>query len=279
MKFLYKTKTIVWVCFLLVFVLLAGAGTYAWMSINRDADNSGVEMQPDGGALRGLPMTVYWKYVDDDDELVYTKSDDNRIILPTYDSVFVEQNENGKAYIRLPVFGETINNGEAFTVTLSLKNMDDTDGTDTVFSTNKNLYIDPNASVKVAKLLLSNVINAKCGVIPALNEVEDSLDNAKTIVDTANSFFNGGSSYISDKFLTVSGASAAKDDTISFSVSDYSDDRTLFSDDSGTNYLLYLYFEISYDEDLVRFVMEARELELGNEQVDVDSDFDKFILS
>ena len=279
MKFLYKTKTIVWVCFLLVFVLLAGAGTYAWMSINRDADNSGVEMQPDGGALRGLPMTVYWKYIDDDDELVYTKSDDNRIILPTYDSVFTELNKDARVFVRVPVLGETIKNGDPFTIDLSLLNKDDTDGTDTIFSSNKNLYEDPNASTKIAKLLLSNVINIKCGLIGDLNDAEDSLDNAETIVKANETFFGGTSGISSDKFLAVSGGRPTKKTSISFTVSDYASARSVISDDGVENYLLYLYFEISYDPDLVRFVLEARDLELGSEEVKVDSDLDRFVLN
>lgn len=269
------------ICLIVSVAMLIAASsyaTYAWLTVNRRVSDEGMEMQIDSDSLLGMAMMTYWRYKSDEGGVVYAYSSNSKITLPTYDSVFVEDNGDCRVYIRVPVFGRTVNQGNSFTVTLSIKSKDPSDE---IFAENKNYYYyDPMNDEKTdsVALYLSNVVAVKCGVIKGLNDVPDGDASKQTIVDTAKDFFADAENGTAQKFITVNGNTVSKVKEIEFEVSGYSDSRIKLEGEDNA-YLLYVYFEIAYDEDLVNQMMETWELELGDDTFEITSDFSKFVLN
>ncbi len=266
-------------------VLILIGSTYAWFSSNNKANNNDLQMQIDSDSLLALPMTTFWSYLNDE-IVVYEKSVGANVHLPTYDSVFEELNDRCRLYIRVPVFGKRIVDGDPFSITLSLRNMDEGKGY-TGSEENKNLYEynegknayqvydeESGDSLSVVALYLSNVVNIKCSLIPSLNEIDDSVENAEEIYEKAFEFFNDYDT--TDNFLDVE--TKEKTDVMEFDFSNYNSSRYLVDSEENA-YVLYIYFEISYNPDLISNLMEHHELELGSNEFLIQSDFDKFVLA
>lgn len=265
-------------------VLILIGSTYAWFSSNHKATNDDLKMQIDSDSLLALPMTTFWSRLEDEN-VVYEKSIGAKVNLPKYDSVFEELNDRCRLYVRVPVFGKRIVDGDPFSITLSLRNMDEGKGY-TGSEENKNHYEynetagayqvydeETDSFSGVVALYLSNVVSIKCSLIPSLNGIDDSVENAEEIYNTAYDFFNEYEN--TDNFLNAE--TKVKTDVMEFDFSNYNSSRYLVDGDENA-YVLYIYFEISYDPDLISNLMEHHELELGANEFIISSDFDKFVL-
>lgn len=260
---------------ILMSLVAAVTSVYAWQSMNRVVEDDDLDVQIDAYSINVMPMTTYWEYLEDE-QMEYRKSTGAKIDLPKYDSVFIEQNEYSRIFIRVPVFGKTVNFAEPFTASLSIKDMDAGKGYVGSAANNNHYEYDTTNSrySDIVALYLSNVVSIKCTTIPSLNGISsEATDTAsiQNICDTAKTTFAS----LPPKTFLNNSTKEKLYDTVTFEFSGY--DSARLEPETGI-YELYLYFEIAYDADLIQNLMEHHDLEIGVQEYVVKSDFFKLTL-
>lgn len=270
----------------IVLFLLVGMTTYAWISAERKAEAKKGEMGIEGNKVLTSEFTAY-SYIDEDETVAIVKGED--IILPKYDTVFTERNENSVLIFRVPVFGTTIQAKESYTVTLTLKDLSEITGLEDYNYKNGDKDKDSSDYVGADAVadFISNVIFVKCAVVPEetlqVDEVTEKgtydtveeyiyytvLDYMKNNVETSKTFVTS----------TTTGdvTTWSKTNSMTFTISNYGSAMV----SSGT---VYMYIEMGYDDKLVSNMMETRNLsfEFGDDDdnmIEMQSDLYEYDFS
>ena len=240
-------------------------GVFAWVIRNRTVEQTDIDMRIKGYSVSAIPFSAY-KFDTATNVASQVFGDD--IVLPVYDSVFVEQNDKCVLIYKAPVFGETIRNGDSFTVSLDLADQSLVTGLNDNNFRDSNVFENGSSTPAVADFV-SNVVYVRCGVI---DELQDDPSDADEIFETAHAFFSGTDGVEEESFLSYSGGVGTKKGMITFTVSDYTPAE-----------ILYVYLEVGYDPTLVDELIESRGMTISGSDVGlenklpIDSDLDEFI--
>ena len=251
--------------------------SFGWTLTNRIADQNTVEMQIDDDSISAIPFTAY---IYDNVEQEYRIPEGEDVTLPRYDSVFVEENEYSCLIYKAPIFGSAISAGSAFTVTLDLQDRSDETGLEDNNFRDSNKVDAEHDDLDAIANFVSNTAYIKCAVIPEL-QGDAAEGDEKSIYDVAHAYFlnSNSANYEAHQFLTFEPAAedgapdvGTKEPTVTFTLSDY--------EAPEENGILYVYFEVSYQPDLVRRMLDSFGFEFSgdveNNSVEMDSDMNQF---
>ena len=248
-------------------VLLTGAlslSVYAWVVRNRHVYN-GFEMQINDNVVSAISFTAY-KFDHESDQAIIVTGED--IILPQYDSVFIERNDKIALVFKSPVSGASIDAGETFTVTLDLQDLSSVTG----LSDHNWLDGDktPGSPDSTIADYVSNICYVACGIIPTLQE-NTAITDTTEIYNTAVAWFASNG----ERHTFFEGSNGAKTGEITFTFSGYTPPP------SGTR-VLNVWIEIGYDPGLVTEMTLSRGILLDSDSlldnaIDIDSDLGSFL--
>jgi len=225
-------STTIYLSFLVSFLaisimLICSFFTFAWFANSRDSSVAGLDVHVED--VKALYIKDYYVYRYSDDSKAGVLDTSDHIHLSSYDTVFTDRNNNTPIIIKFVMEGATISNGDNFTISIDCSSA----------------LLENNKIVSS----LSNIVQFKCGIISAL----DNVSNANTIYTTSKTFFGDTNNTFSSATF-VSGTT--KNNTISLSVSGYT---------SGTNLTIYL--QLNYDSTLVNSYLESNQ---GSSSVNID---------
>ena len=253
-------------CIVLLCVLCASTFSFAWFARidNVDAD---VDLQLQADTVSSVPFTAY---IFDWEQNVAVSQTGGEVDLEAYDTVFVEKNEKNSLIYRAPVFGTGIDDGESFTVTLTLQDLSSTTG-----YSDYNLMILPEGEEDpVIANYLSNVTFIRCAVIASLQDTSE-LDDTE-IYNSALEYFQDENNGVAAHTF-FEGQNGAKTNSVSFTISNYANLMP-----EGAEYL-NLYIEIGYDLGLIEAwtassgtSVTAEMVGSTENEVEVESDFGAF---
>lgn len=245
---------------LLVLFSALATSVYAWSRYGRQSGANSEELSIDADNVAAMPFVAF-KYDNDSTSDTYEKGimvEGDDVSLPLYDSVFVEQNANAVLIYKVQLFGNTITSGEAFDITLEISPKDN--------YTDNDLYetveISGNAPATMIADLISNVIYVKAAYIAGLQD--DSNDDPDTIYHTAHTYFKDVSEQYQFLEYNTDGTPKTKRDKIVIHID--GDDYTPPTSGDEKQYI-YLFIEIGYVDDLVKNLLDSRELQIGGDEI------------
>lgn len=104
-------------CILLLGILTFSIYTFGWFSSNNTV-YGGLSFKIDQAPVVATQFTAYFF---DEDEHTVKAVYNGQVELPAYDTVFTEKNTMNSIIYRIPVFGEVLEAGQPFDITLNLK--------------------------------------------------------------------------------------------------------------------------------------------------------------
>ncbi len=258
---------------MLVIALTLIAATYAWQVSNHETGIEASAVESDTVEPQILPYTLYidvqTPHEDDETgEITYTYevevfSDTDDAKLNSYDAI-LGKNDHSSAYVRMPAYG--IASGNTVTFTLSASGTLYRTGTEGnyVYHDSPGTYTQNNVTLNhLMNQYISNIIRVSCANIPLSVIAEDA--NKDEIYNGAKNWFADHADTVqSDTFVDYYDRPSPrepivlveKNHEIEFTLT--SSDYTIESDG-----MVYIYFKIDYEYDLVDAYISALRLDMG----------------
>ncbi len=106
-------------CLLLLTIITFSIYTFGWFSSN-NVVHGGLSFKINQEPVSATQFTAYFF---DEEEHTVKAIDNGHVELPAYDTVFTEKNTMNSIIYRIPVFGEVLEAGQPFDITLNLKSL------------------------------------------------------------------------------------------------------------------------------------------------------------
>jgi len=249
---------------MLVIAAVLTLATYAWQVTNHETNDQAGTVTSDDVDASIMPYSLFINEQtpvldgegDPTGEYTYEVvvfSDVDNVALNSYDAI-LGRNPYSSAYIRMPVYGASAGDTLTFTVSANgtLCAEKNNEPRETVGGHELNVILDQ---------YISNIIRISCANIPTTTIAADA--DKDTIYHSAKEWFDENSAP-NETFVTYNDRPSAKEPIVltgkNSSVNFVLSDGNYTIEDDG---MVYVYFKIDYEYDLVDAYISALRLEVG----------------